>query len=78
MIGDIDLKLLLRKGTIQSIRTKIDAKSLLLGHMVDSTVLDIYRRRLLDKTLRLIISCAVTDRSRVLTQSLTILFLDQN
>jgi hypothetical protein len=78
MLVDTDVIKELRRGLIQSIRVKLDEKSLLLGHMRDPEVVNIYQRRLLDKALRLLTTTAVTKRARVISQNIFISTLQQN
>lgn len=67
MVADSDLINVLKKGMLQSIRTKLDKDTLLLMHIQEqSDLVGLYRRRLLDKALNLLIGQAVRrDRSRV-------------
>jgi hypothetical protein len=78
MIGSVDMRKLFEKGTLQSIRTRLDQRSLILGHMKDDDILFIYRRRLLNKAIRMLTLCALTDRDRKFIQSINLAFLGQN
>lgn len=75
MLADSDIITSIRKGLIQSIHSRLEIKDRTSNDKIHSVGL--YNRRLLDKTLRTLISIVSTDRSRVLSHTIRIESVDQ-
>lgn len=75
MLSEGDMVSKIRKGLIQSIHTQLEQKDRMGGDTVHSSGL--YNRRLIEKTLRTLVSICSTDRSRKLVHTIKIQSIDQ-